>query len=159
MNAYNDFLQNQNGEGPEEIYKFAFYDVTGDGIAELHAISDHHSIYTYSGGEVVELYTSGANFQNADIVLLENKALFVSFFSLGTRYYTYTTFTDSVVSSIHFWYDVDESFFDDDCPSEKEFEYSVSHSFDEKSVSKAEWELLTKDILALKKANIEWQRK
>ena len=137
------------GDGREGIDDYAFYDVTGDGVPELHLKSMGYEILMCQKRELVTIYESGTNGQHGPIVLLENGAMLEEHTTFETRY-TYTTFNaDGTSNKTEF------GLFED--PDNETNNYYWFGSFDNK-VTEYEFDELTKDIFAAaeKKAELNW---
>lgn len=136
-----DFSQIDSQRG---IDRFALYDVTGDGVPELITSSLTYSIFTYQGDRLLWIYESPVNVMNGSVTILENGAVLSAHTSTGV-FYEYATFaSDNTPSRTAF-----------DCLESEEF--SVYH-FRGQEVTKDEWDTLTKDIFALKSAELTWQQ-
>ncbi len=125
--------------GPDD---FALYDVTGDGIPELHTSGLFYDIFAYLDGELIHLYGSPGNRMNGPTDLLENGAILNKHVSTG-EFYHYTTFDiDGTATEIYFT----RTNWDDD---------NVQYGIESEAVTKEEWDALTKDIFALEKVNLK----
>jgi hypothetical protein len=127
------------------INSFALFDVNGDGIPELHTRSDFYDVFSYQDGQLVRLYTSGVNLMDGSVTALDNGGIFSVHDSTGTEY-QYTTFDpDGKATTI--------SFFD---PNDSSGKYP--YYFNDKEVSKKDYDNLTKEYIALSKkpASIQW---
>lgn len=137
------------GDGKEGIDDYAFYDVTGDGVPELHLKSMGYEILTCQKRELVTIYESGTNGQHGPIVLLENGAMLEEHTTFETRY-TYTTFNaDGTSNKTEF------GFFENP-EDETQNEYWFGEY--DKKVTKEEFDELTKEYFAAaeKKAELDW---
>jgi len=162
IEAYNDFLCgktvaiSQKGDtfyvndltdvaGKPGIGGYALFDVSGDGIPELHTTTLFYDIYSYQNGQVVHSYTAPSNNMHVPTYPLENGALFTESLSTGWTY-TYTTFDYNCTAS--------EVYF---CDPGEDYEGAV-YLFNNKKVSKEDWTRLTKEYFALseKPADIKW---
>lgn len=134
------------------IISFALFDVNGDGISELHTRSDFYDVFSYRDGQLVRWHTS-INLMDGEVFALDNRAIFSVHESTGTEY-EYTTFgPDGTATSISF-FDPASVYINNgqDVPENSDY------YFNDKEVSKADYDKLTKDYLALSKkpASMEW---
>lgn len=155
--AYNDFLCGKitarvNEDGALHITNqltmnnevgigdFGLYDINGDEIPELHTRGMIYRVFSYANNEVVQWDAiSGSKTQ-----VLENGALLLSRVS-DSIFNNYITFdSNGTVSTVFF--------------SEPRAE-GVSYRFEDKDVSKTEYEKLTKEYYALMAhvADLDWQ--
>ncbi len=136
------------GDGKEGIDDYALYDVTGDGVPELHLKFMGYEILMYQNGVLVTIYESGTNFQHGPICLLENGAMLEEHTTFETMY-TYTTFNADGTSN--------EIEFDFIEYPEDEMENN-SYRFEGRKVTKQEFDELTKEYFeeAEKKIELDW---
>ena len=138
------------GDGREGIDDYAFYDVTGDGVPELHLKSMGYEILMWQKRELVTIYESGTNFQHGPIALLENGAMLEEHTTFETMY-TYTAFdSDGTTDKTEFGL----LEYEDEAENEYWFgEY-------DKKVTKQEFDELTKEYFAEaeKKAELDWMK-
>lgn len=139
----------RGGDGKEGIDDYAFYDVTGDGVPELHLRFTGYTILMYRDAYLFAIYESGTNGQHGPIALLENGAMLEKHTTFETRY-TYTTFNDDGISN-----KTEFGFFENP-EDETQNEYWFGEY--DKKVTKEEFDELTKDIFAAaeKKAELDW---
>ncbi len=64
-----------SASGHNVIGSYLMFDVTKDGIPELHALSLYYRVFSYQNGQVVLLHASGHNHMNGPSKLLENGAI------------------------------------------------------------------------------------
>ena len=136
------------GDGKEGIDDYAFYDVTGDGVPELHLRFMGYEILMYRDAKLVTIYESGTNGQHGSVCLLENGAMLEEHTTFETMY-TYTTFdSDGTTDKTEFGL----LEYEDETQSEYWFGDSS------KKVTKQGFDELTKDIFAAaeKKAELDW---
>ena len=139
----------RGGDGKEGIDDYAFYDVTGDGVPELHLRFTGYTILMYRDAYLFAIYESGTNGQHGPIVLLENGAMLEEHTTFETMY-TYRTFNaDGTSNKTEF------GFFENP-EDETQNEYWFGEY--DKKVTKEEFDELTKDIFAAaeKKAELDW---
>lgn len=138
-----DELYNINGE--PGITQFALFDVNGDDIPELHTTSLQYDIFSYEDGQVVYWYHETISSMNGPIYPLENGALFARHSSTVNMYH-YTTFDAEGNASTLEFINAENDAMD------------PLYFFDDRDVSKAEWESLTEDYLAAsnKPASLVW---
>jgi len=143
------YQHTRTGDGKEGIDDYAFYDVTGDGVPELHLKSMGYEILMCQNRELVTIYESGTNFQHGPIVLLENGAMLEEHTTFETTY-TYTTFDSDGTSN------KTEFGLLENPEDETQNEYWFGEY--DKKVIKEEFDKLTKDIFAAaeKKAEPDW---
>ena len=135
-------------DGKEGIDTYALYDVTGDGVPELHLKSMSYEILMCQKRELVTIYESGTNGQHGPITLLENGAMFEEHTTFETMY-TYTTFdSDGTTNKTEF------GLLEYEDETQSEYWFGDSN----KKVTKQEFDELTKDIFAAaeKKAELNW---
>ncbi len=134
-------------DGQEGIHSYAFCDVTGDSVPELHIVAAGVEILMYRNGKLVTIYESKSNFMNGPIYLLENRAMFVG--HLSTEWtYTYTSFNyDGTTDEI--------SFVLGEYPQDETLNI---YEFEGREVTKEEFDELTKEYFeeAEKKAELDW---
>ena len=136
------------GDGREGIDDYAFYDVTGDGVPELHLKSMGYEILMCQKRELVTIYESGTNGQHGSVCLLENGAMLEEHTTFETMY-TYTTFdSDGTTDKTEF------GLLEYEDETQSEYWFGDSN----KKVTKQEFDELTKDIFAAaeKKAKLDW---
>ena len=73
-------------DGKEGIDTYALYDVTGDGVPELHLHFMGYEILMCQNGKLVTIYDSRTNLQHGLITLLENGAMFEEHTTFDTMY-------------------------------------------------------------------------
>ena len=166
MNAYYQFLRGEiSATNPtnNETYEFedfdwqaisspsyAFFDVNGDQIPELHVRSMAHTIFSYQNRRLEYWYTEGMTLLESDVYLPENGTLFATKGSDSSGiFYHYTTFashgTPSTISlSIP--------------PQNDSKDVLYPYYFDGETVTEEEFTKLAKEYLALfeNPASIEW---
>ena len=134
--------------GREGIDKFALYDLNGDKIPELLTSSLSYDIFSYDGNQVIQWYTSPATFGESDIYLLNNGALLSVTNTTGIQY-IYTTFDidGTALETTFSAPPINDSSTADDL-----------YYFNNKEVSKQEWDNLTEKYIAMSnnRAQIEW---
>ncbi len=182
ITAYNDFLNGKanavsrdgkqnftinnigNSAGDPSIISYALYDVTGDGVPELHTRSLNYYIFSYQNKKVVLLLKDTLNFWlpeefppdeggqigDGSAAVLENRAVFSYTVNENGRKYAYTTFdSDGKPTTLNF---TDPTqYFGQEVPA------GAYYTFDNKKVTKDEFESKTREILAMKKVELEWK--
>ncbi len=135
-------------DGKEGIDTYALYDVTGDGVPELHLHFMGYEILMCQNGKLVTIYDSRTNLQHGPITLLENGAMLEEHTTFETMY-TYTTFdSDGTTDKTEF------GLLEYEDETQSEYWFGDSN----KKVTKQEFDELTKDIFAAaeKKAELDW---
>ena len=135
-------------DGKEGIDTYALYDVTGDGVPELHLHFMGYEILMCQNGKLVTIYDSRTNLQHGPITLLENGAMFEEHTTFDTMY-TYTTFNaDGTTNEIQF----------ELLEYPEEEKERNTYYFEGRKVTKQEFDELTKEIFAAarKKAELNW---
>lgn len=136
----NDMIKAGNGLPGVDAY--ALFDVNGDDIPELLTSSTHYNVFSYQDGQMVLWYEVPVSLLNGTAYLLENRAIFTQLKTAGTSYY-YVTFSSDGKTTV---------------TSFSELFEGNSYRFNNKDVTKAEYENLTKEYFELSKkpAKIEW---
>jgi hypothetical protein len=130
------------GNGSPGIDAYALFDVNGDGIPELHTASFFYDIFSYQDGQLVLWYEVPFNRMDGSVFPLENRAIFAQHDTTGKFYYYVTFSSDGKPTVISF----------------SERAELDSYNFNDKDVTKAEYDNLTKEYFELSKntAKIDW---
>lgn len=130
------------GNGLPGIDAYALFDVNGDGIPELHTASFFYDIFSYQDGQLVLWYEVPFNRMEGSVFPLENRAIFAQHDTTGKFYYYVTFSSDGKPTVISF----------------SESAELDSYNFNDKDVTKAEYDNLTKEYFELSKntAKIDW---
>jgi len=142
---YIEHLQEKNAKG-----RYAFFDMNGDGIPELHIRSDHrYSILTWRNGEMLSWASPGIHAES-----LNNGAVLVTSFGmmLTTRYtYIEYDFNGKEQLEISFGKMMANS-----VDGEWIYDENSEYWFESEIVSMEEWDALTEPYLSIGLAAIEW---
>ncbi len=151
IKAYNKFLNYECDEFEYGVYyedkkhrfgSYTLFDVTHDGIPELHTDGLDYDIFSYKNGEVTFLYTADISQMNGSTKPLKNGDILSEKRSTVTEY-TYTTFDSNGSYTITYFSSNGSIAF-----------------FNNKEVPMEEYEELTKDYWDKidKKADVTWHR-
>ncbi len=136
----------QTLSGNAGVERYAFYDITNDGIPELITESLTVDVFSYQDGAIVLLYAEPATRTGSQVSVLESNAIFAKTETTGTTY-RYTTFnTDGRPETL--------TFFDANSDAE-----DAPYTFNGHATTKEEWETAVAPFLAeaQKTADLNWQ--
>ncbi|GKH45832.1 hypothetical protein [Anaerotruncus massiliensis (ex Liu et al. 2021)] len=144
------FNRTEDGEF-YEWEKYAFFDMNGDGIPELHLSTGHgnsYEIYTYYNQEVM-LWYRGVDYNYP----LENRAMGY------IRYGAAPTHMDYQYRVLDFWGDTQFyiEFTKGDTDENGIYDERDDYIYKGKWISKEEWDKLTEPYLAVKPADLCWK--
>ncbi|WP_417007843.1 hypothetical protein [Anaerotruncus massiliensis (ex Togo et al. 2019)] len=144
------FNRTEDGEF-YEWEKYAFFDMNGDGIPELHLSTGHgnsYEIYTYYNQEVM-LWYRGVDYNYP----LENRAMGY------IRYGAAPTHIDYQYRVLDFWGDIQFyiEFTKGDTDENGIYDERDDYIYKGKWISKEEWDKLTEPYLAVKPADLCWK--
>ena len=144
------FNRTEDGEF-YEWEKYAFFDMNGDGIPELHLSTGHgnsYEIYTYYN-QVVMLWYRGVDYNYP----LESRAMGY------IRYGAAPTHIDYQYRVLDFWGDIQFyiEFTKGDTDENGIYDERDDYIYKGKWISKEEWDKLTEPYLAVKPADLCWK--
>mgnify|MGYP000111710680 FL=1 len=182
ITAYNEFLNGEknavsrdkkqtitinsigNSAGDPSIISYALFDVNGDGIPELHARSLHYYIFSYQDNQVVLWHKDTLNFWlpeefppeeggaigEGSANVLENGAIFSYTVDENGRKYSYTTFDANGNPTTL-------NFSDPTQYSGQKAPADAVYTFDNKIVTKEEYDKKTKEYFELENVYLKWK--
>ncbi len=141
--AFMNHLEQELKKPDTQIGTYTLCDLNKDEKPELLYWEESHlTVCVYYNGTVVKLETAGFNSMNGPIKILENGAMLSAHVSTGTIYCYETLGANNTVSTLYFI----------------SSDYGAPlYVFDNKTVSKDEWDRLTKAYFEIPEAKIEWK--
>lgn len=142
LKQYKVFLQDETDSEAE----YALFDMTGDGLPELHVLADGYSIYSIEGGQLVTWY-EGDQYERP----LNNGTVLRTVDDGADTEYEYIVLNDmgeKVVSFVFTEGAADRYLI---CTGDK------SKRSDYVALSKKQWDKLTKPLLAVGSDQIDWK--
>lgn len=140
-----DFCNNVDPKETEDGISYALFDMTGDGLPELHVLTDiSYSIHTIENNQLITWYEG-----DRYVRPLNNRAVLEIIEGNGTDYsYSVLDNKGEVVFFVGFA----------EPPKGSESKYLFSTGGDDIELSKKDWDKLTKPILTIDSDKIIWEK-
>ena len=141
VSTYKQFLASENANG---IQRYALYDISNDGIAELIVEDTTFKVFTFNETGVALAYEAASSYDKDSLKVVKQGIVQSKQTDAGIQY-VYTSFTTDCRP--------ENSLFTDANSDDPEAVYL----FNGHSTTKEEWQSLTAPILSQNAVNLEWQ--